>query len=162
VKKIAGFLVLGVFWLAGCPAPKPAPVNPALYITAGNMFLKGVMQGRLNETYAQWVSPGVKLSRSFSLEQFTADWQAIEGKYGVLRKARLTAYQIVPGRKVVQLYYQVTQGKAASVEYHLVAEAGPGGRCTIFFIDIGNAQPYPAAGNPGEKVALPQPLDVAP
>jgi len=162
VKKTLCWAVMGFCWLAACSAPKAVPVNPAPFITAGNMFLKGVMQGQIQPTYEQWVSPGAKFSPRFSLAQFTADWQAITGKYGSFKKARLTAYQIVPGRQVVQLYYQVTQGQAEPIEYHLVTEADPRGRCTVFFIDIGNAQTYPAGGTPGEKVALPQPMDVTP
>lgn len=160
MKKLYGLMAVSFLCLAGCQAPKPVPVNPALFITAGNMFLKGIMQGKIQETYEQWVSPGAKFSPRFSLQQFTADWQAIVEKYGALKKARLTAYQIVPGRQVVQLYYQVMQAKAGGVEYHLVAEADPRGRCTVFFIDIGNAQIYPTGGEPGKKV--PQSLEVEP
>jgi hypothetical protein len=162
MKKTMWFLALGVVWLAGCPAPKPAAVDPAPFITAGDMFLKGIMQGRIEETYAQWVSPGIKINPRFSQQQFMADWQAIIHKYGALKKARLTYYQIVPGRQV-QLYYQVTQGQAMPIEYHLVTETDPKGRCTVFFIDIGNGQVFPAGGGkPGDKIPLPQSLEVAP
>ncbi|NTV51581.1 MAG: hypothetical protein HGA76_01005 [Candidatus Firestonebacteria bacterium] len=162
MKKMIWLAAMGAFYLIACSAPKPAPLNPALYITAGNLFLKGIMQGRIQATYEQWVSPGAKFNPGFSLPQFTADWQAIAEKYGALQKAELTAYQIVPGRKVVQLYYRVTHARAGMVEYHLVTETDARGRCTVFLIDVGNAQSYPAGGLAGEKVTLSKSLEVTP
>lgn len=162
MKKSIGLILLVGLGLAACQAPKPVSLNPAPYMTAGNMFLKGIMQGQIQGTYAQWVSPGAKNSPRFSLAQFTADWQAIIEKYGPIQSARLNYYQIVPGRKIVQLYYSALQGKGGPVEYHLVTESDARGRCTVFLIDIGNAQVFPQGGNPGKKVALPQPLEVTP
>jgi hypothetical protein len=163
MKKRLALILMASLMVAGCGPSKPVAVDPSDFITAGNLFLKGIMQGQIQPTYEKLVSPGVKYSPQFSLPQFTADWQAIVEKYGALKKAELTEYQVVPGRKVVQLYYQVTHEKAGTVAYHLVAEMDPQGRrCTVFFIDIGNAKPYPPVGLPGEKKAPAQKIEVMP
>jgi len=162
MNQVQRWVVIIALICAGCGAPKTATVDPAGYIGAGNALLQGIMQGQFQAVYEQWISPGAKFNPKFSLPQFTADWQAIFEKYGPITRAELMAYQPVPGRRVTQLYYQVSHEKAGTMEYHLVAESDKAGHATVFLLDIGNAQVYPPVGEPGEKKAPGQKIEVLP
>ncbi len=158
----AGILVLGLV-MAGCGAPKKTlPVDPAKFVAVGDAFLQTLMRGQYQSAYDQYISPGAKYNPKFSLQQFSADWQAIMEKYGAIKKAVITSTQVVPGKRVVQLYYQVTHEKAGEIEYHLVGEMDPTGRCTFFLIDLGNVEKYPRQGEGGEKVVPTQAKPVEP
>lgn len=166
MKSGAAFLVMLALVFSGCSAPaKPPKVDPAPFITTGNAFLKTLMQGKYQEAYVKYISPSAKFMPQFSQQQFTADWQAIVEKYGILKKAVLKQYQVFPNHAVVQLYYAVTQekgGKNFDITYHLVAESDPQGRCTVFLIDVGNVQAYPAGGQGGEKKTPEQAVEILP
>jgi hypothetical protein len=141
-------LLIFCLLLAACVQPKPAIVmDENRAIAAANGFLKAVMQSDYHAAYA-FISPGLKYNPQMRFEQFTADWDAIQSKYGPIRKAVLDTYQPVPGRRVMQLYYQVFQNSRAPIVYHLLVEADSADKYTLFLIDIGNAQPFPPGAAP--------------
>lgn len=140
VRSVLSAVCFGIL-LAACAQPKPAVVmNEDQAIAAANDFLRAVMRRDYAAAYAR-ISPGVKYAPQMRFEQFAADWDAIQEKYGALQKAVFTAYQPVPGRRVMQLYYEVSHRRP--IAYHLLVEADAAGRYTIFLVDIGNAQTYP-------------------
>jgi hypothetical protein len=146
MKRLA---LLGLcLFLAACAQPKQALVmdeNQAIAVANG--FLKAVIHGDYQTAYT-FISPGLKFNPQMRFEQFAADWDAIKSKYGPIRKAVLDTYQPVPGRRVLQLYYQVYQPAPTPIVYHLLAEADRAGRYTLYLIDIGNAQPFPPGAAP--------------
>jgi hypothetical protein len=156
-------MVLAGLLTVGCGAPKKQiTADPAVFVTVGNSFLQTLMHGQYQSAYDRFISPGAKYNPGFSLQQFIADWQAITEKYGPIKKAVIAQTQAVPGRKIVQLYYQVTHEKAGETEYHLVGEMDPAGRCTFFLIDLGNVEKYPRQGEGGEKKKAASPAVVVP
>lgn len=158
-------LVMLCFLASACGTSRPVvklDENAAIDMT--NAFIKALMQGDYQNAYDQYMSPGIKFNPNSTLEQFSADWVAIVDKYGVLRKAVFDAYQSVPGKRVLQLYYQVTQEKvAAPIVYHFVLEQDKKGKFTIFIVDIGNEKTYPPnAKVPVEKKRKEEVIEVLP
>jgi hypothetical protein len=147
VKKSL-LLVMLCFLISSCSTSKPVKLDENTAIATTNAFLKAVMQGEYQSAYDQHMSPGIKFNPNSNLEHFIADWNAIVEKYGVLQKAVFDAYQIVPGKRVMQLYYLVTQEKVeVPIVYHFVLEQDKTGKFTIFILDIGNEKTYPENSN---------------
>ncbi len=142
MKKWLSLCILG-FLALGCAQRQPFTHDEDAAIAAGNAFFKALMDKNFQTAYEQYLSPGIKFGPQGSLEQFTADMQAVTDQFGPIEKAVFDAYQLVPGRKVIQLYYTVKHAKAGDVVYHLVTEAVNPENYTIFLIDIGNQAKYP-------------------
>jgi len=158
--KWAGILLV----LAGCAVRAPAPaLDPEQAVAAANEFFAAVLQGAYGRAYDHSMSPAIKISPQASRAQFLADWEAVVEQYGAPRRAVFEAYQLVPGKRVVQVYYHVTHARAGVVVYHVVLEQSPKGRFTVFLVDIGNAQAYPpGAAVPAEKQTLDRVIEITP
>ncbi|MBN1595565.1 hypothetical protein JW933_06530 [candidate division FCPU426 bacterium] len=163
MKKYCAVCVVCLL-IGGCRPQADIAIDENTAIGMADAFLKAVMQGEYQKAYDEYMSPGLKFNPNSTPEQFTADWEAIVEKYGAVKKAVFDAYQIVPGKRVLQLYYLVTHAQvAAPVVYHLVLEQNQAGKFTIFIIDIGNEQKYPPGfAGEMEKKKKDQHLEVLP
>ncbi len=160
MKKALTVFLLGVL-LAGCAAEKKT-LDENQAIKAGNGFLKLIMLGEYQAAYDKYMSSSIKFDTRSNLEQFTADWQTIAEEYGKQTKAVFEAYQLVPGKRVIQLYYTVSHEKSGDITYHLVLEQGRDGAFTLFLVDIGNEVKYPSTGQPTEKLKKDETIEIAP
>ncbi|MCD4813615.1 hypothetical protein K8S19_07985 [bacterium] len=139
--------------LFSCAPKTQVVINVDQAIGTVNTFFRNIMQHQYQRAYDTAMSPGIKFNPASSLEQFSADWDAIFDKYGPLRRVVFNAYQPVAGRRVIQLYYTVEHEKVVDpIVYHFVLEQNRQGAITIFMIDIGNEKPYPPhVKTPAEK-----------
>lgn len=131
-------------WAVGCTngAKNVQDENKAIEI--GNGFLKAIMADDFKKAYDDYMSPGVKFGPKATLEHFSADWSAIKEKFGAISEARFDAWQLVPGKRALQLYYLISHAQVDEpIVYHLVLEGNLEMGYTIFLVDIGNEQIYP-------------------
>jgi len=163
MKKVF-FLVMLCFLLSGCASKEEVLLDENQAISTANAFLQEIMNKNFKLAYDNYMSPGIKFNPNSTLDQFTADWQAIIEKYGSLQKATFDAYQLVPGKRVIQLYYNIVQEKVKKpIVYHLVLEQDRQGKFTIFLIDIGNEKVYPPnATEPAAKIKKEEIIEVIP
>lgn len=160
MKKVVMSIVLALL-IAGCAAEEQG-LDENQAIATGNSFLKVILQGAYPAAYDQYMSVGLKFDPRSSLEQFVADWQTIAEEFGKPEKAVFDAYQLVPGKRVLQLYYTVTHQKSGEITYHLVMEQAREGKFTIFLVDVGNEVTYPPAGPPAEKLKKSETIEILP
>lgn len=162
----ARLLAIGLLlFLCGCSptsTPKTFTLDENQAIAAANGFLQAIMAQDWTQAYT-FISPGAKFTKQMKFEQFSADLEAIRGKFGPIQKATFDAYQLVPGKRVIQLYYQVKHQKADVLTYHLLVEVDPLGHYTLFLVDVGDGQPYPSSNGPqSEKLKKAEPIVLVP
>lgn len=133
-------------------------------IEVANKFIKAIMQQSYQEAYDQYLSAGIKFGPKSTIDYFKADWEAIRNKFGVIQKATFSAWQPVPGKRAIQLYYDVSHKNVKEkVVYHIVLEGYQKRGYTIFLVDIGNEQRYPAnATNLPPKQTIEKKIEILP
>ena len=158
-------LVAGVIGLMvlGC-AQQETGLEPGQAVEAMNGFLVALMEGDYRTAYDTHLSPGIKFGAQGTYEQFAADMAAVQEKFGPITSARLKGYRRVPGKRVYEVFYEVDHETSGAIPYHLVVEQPrPELPFTVFLVDIGNEQPYPAHDpNSGEIVPPAEPVVLTP
>jgi len=139
MKKMV-FIVLFLLSVNGCS------IN-AIYhdedeaIEISSSFLRDLIHEDYRSAYDTFLSSRLKNNVQFGL--FESDLKQNQYIRGRLKKAVFDSFQLVPGQKAIQLYYNVTHEKAGDVMYHFVLEGDGKAGYKIIVLDIGNQMRYP-------------------